>query len=127
MTPTLFLGRHIDSGKWAEWQLQSYIIQEARRAGYFIEGDQNQGKRSYGAAARAKACGMQAGTPDMRVLVPGGKTVWIELKLKKGRLSPAQRDWHYIAMLRGHKVHVIYADTPHMAFFEFQNIMAAHA
>lgn len=107
-----FMGRDISTGKWKEYEVQAYIVQEARRAGYTIEGDQNQAKRSFGVAARAKACGMQAGTPDLRVLLPGGKTIWIELKLKKGKLSAAQQDWHYIAMLKGHKTYVIYADTP---------------
>lgn len=108
----LFLGRDISSGKWKEWEIQAYIVMEARRAGYSIEGDQNQGKRGYGAAARAKACGMQAGTPDLRILLPKGVIVFIELKLKKGKLSAAQQDWHYIAMVKGHKAHIVYADTP---------------
>lgn len=101
---------------WQEWEIQAYIIQEARRAGYFIEGDQNQAKRSFAAAARAKACGMQSGTTDMRVLFDGPATVWIELKVlnkkRKGKLSGPQKNWHEAAKTMGHHVFTVYALHP---------------
>jgi hypothetical protein len=48
---------------WSELQIQSYIIQESRRAGYLVAGDQNAGKRNPGAAA---ASGILAGAPVSR-------------------------------------------------------------
>lgn len=117
------MGRDIGAGKWLEWQIQAYVVQEARRKGYTIEGDQNQGKRSYAVAARAKACGMQAGSPDLRVLLPEGKTVWIELKVPPNKMSVAQQDWHYIAMLKGHTAKVVFCCTPYEGWREVKRIL----
>lgn len=52
----------------------------------------NAGKRSFGAAGRAKQEGMSAGFPDANVLWPGG-IAFLEIKQKRGSLSPAQVDW----------------------------------
>lgn len=108
----MFLGRDPSKGKWDEWACQSYCVQELRRAGYFCEGDQNAAKRSYGAAARAKACGMLAGSPDLRIFDYGGVLHLIELKKLKGVVSDPQKEWHAEALKRGFKVHIIKADTP---------------
>ena len=40
--------------------------------------------------AQLKAMGLKAGVPDIYIAGPRGKTLWIELKTAKGRLSPAQ-------------------------------------
>lgn len=120
---TLFLGRDISQGKWLEWAMQAYLIQEARRIGLFIEGDQNAAKRSYGAANRAKACGMQSGSPDMRLLCANGKIIWIELKRKKEKLSDNQVKWHKRATELGHVVHTIYAENPKEAWEIFKEIV----
>lgn len=101
---------------WQEWEIQSYIVQQARRAGLFIEGDQNAAKRGFMAAARAKACGMMAGTPDLRVLKDNGKIVFIEVKKGKGKLSSAQKEWHSKAESLSHEVYTIYVDTPVMGW-----------
>lgn len=52
----------------------------------------NAGKRTFGAAARAKQEGMSAGFPDANVIWPGG-IAFLEIKQKRGSLSPAQIDW----------------------------------
>jgi len=52
----------------------------------------NAGKRSFGAAARAKREGMSAGFPDANIMWPGG-IAFVEIKQKRGSLSPAQIDW----------------------------------
>lgn len=45
--------------------------------------------------AKRKAEGVAAGFPDLGVLLPGGRTVFIEMKApKSGRLSDAQRMRH---------------------------------
>lgn len=119
----LFLKRDISTGDWQEWEIQAYIIQEARRAGYFIEGDQNAAKRSRGAGARAKACGMNAGSPDMRVLLFGGRTLWAELKKRKGIVSQKQKDWHKAVAGMGHEVRIIWADTPLQGWQEMKHIL----
>lgn len=123
----VFKKHDINSGSWYEWEIQAYIIQEARRIGLFIEGDQNAGKRSYAAAARAKACGMLAGTPDMRVLTHGGIVIFIELKKKNGELSPAQEEWQQKAKDTHHHVYTIYADTPGEAWSQFKSYVKDYA
>ncbi len=119
----IFLGRDPTQGKWLEWQIQAYIVQEARREGYFIEGDQNQAKRGYGAANRAKVCGMQAGTPDIRVLIFPKKIVFIELKKTNNGLSQDQIEWHDIAKWHGIKTYVVYADTPDEGWHQVKIIL----
>ncbi len=51
----------------------------------------NQGRRN---ASRAKVTGIKAGTPDMRLLFPGGVLRLIELKAKGGRRSDEQIAYH---------------------------------
>jgi hypothetical protein len=46
------------------------------------------------------------GTPDILVVAPGGRTLWIETKSKGGRLSPAQREMHDKLRAMGHDVRV---------------------
>ena len=53
----------------------------------------NGGYRRASEAARLKAMGVQAGLPDLGVLYHGSCT-WLELKTRKGRLSPAQAYCH---------------------------------
>lgn len=119
----LFLGRDITTGKWKEWEIQAYIVQEARKAGYFIEGDQNAAKRGPVAAARAKACGMNAGTPDLRVLKKNGEIIFFELKLFGGKVSRPQEDWHNKAMSLGFPVYMVWADTPKLAWDIVLNVL----
>ncbi len=119
----MFLGKDEAKGKWKEWEIQAYIIQEARREGYFIEGDQNQAKRSFGAAARAKVCGMQSGTPDIRILKSPNRMIFIELKVLKNSLSQPQIEWHDLAKWNGFEVHTIYSDTPLEAWQQVKEIL----
>ena len=46
-----------------------------------------------------KAAGVQKGWPDLTVALPGGRTVYVEVKAAKGRISDAQHEIH--ARLRG--------------------------
>lgn len=54
----------------------------------------NGGKRSKSEAARFKAAGVCPGIPDLFLPVARGgyHGLWIEMKAKDGRVSPAQRD-----------------------------------
>lgn len=49
----------------------------------------------------------EEGTPDVLVMLPGGKALWIELKTEKGKLRPAQEQWHGMARGLEHPVHVV--------------------
>lgn len=54
----------------------------------------NGGKRTKSEAARFKAAGVCPGIPDLFLPVARGgyHGLWIEMKAKEGRVSPAQRD-----------------------------------
>ena len=126
---TTFLGQnpYDKSIKWPEWKLQAYCVQELRRLGYMVAGDQNQAKRGYKAAAVAKATGMLAGEPDMRVYMPAGVVVFFELKTDKGRLSDAQKILHDKLRGLGHRVFTVWAQTPGEAFNEvYRLILGLH-
>ena len=60
----------------------------------------------------AKAAGRVPGEPDLRIYLPGGKLVLIELKAANGRLSPDQKDRHATLRALGFAVHVVKAQTP---------------
>lgn len=51
------------------------------------------GLRSAGEAKRLKAMGATAGLPDLGIIW-AGKIGWLELKARKGRLSPVQAYCH---------------------------------
>lgn len=68
----------------------------------------NQSNRHIANAARMKAEGVRAGSPDMCFLLPGGRVGWLEMKAPNGSLSPEQKLFrgraqnldHYWAMAR---------------------------
>ena len=120
---TLFLMRDPTKGEWKEHEIQAYCIQELRRGGYFCEGDQNAAKRSYGAAARAKACGMLAGSPDIRIYCKGGKLYLIELKKLNGIVSETQFEWHRNAYALGFSINIVRADVPQEALDQIRKII----
>lgn len=49
------------------------------------------------------------GVPDRLIMFPGKPAVFIELKDKSGRLSPAQISVHKNLRTKGHTVHVAYS------------------
>ena len=66
-------------------------------------------KRHPAEQARLKAMGMQPGQPDISLYLPGGRTVFIELKTEKGRVSDNQRERHELLKNLGFDVHVLRA------------------
>lgn len=54
----------------------------------------NGSNKSPAQAALFKALGQRAGAPDLLIFMEGGKTLFIELKSKKGSLSDKQKDFH---------------------------------
>lgn len=49
----------------------------------------------------------ETGTPDVLVMLPDSRCVWLELKAAKGRITDAQHAWHDAARKLGHAVHVV--------------------
>lgn len=67
----------------------------------------NGGHRHIRQAMRLKAEGVRRGSPDMFFLLPDGKTGWLELKTKRGSLSPDQREFRDKALALGHLWEVV--------------------
>lgn len=99
-----------------EWLLQAAMIAEFNKLeeqGWHISavGDMNAGRRSRAAQQIAKATGMKAGEPDVRLYAGAGKIHLIEIKTAEGRTSEAQDDRHDRLATLGHKVHVAFLGT----------------
>jgi hypothetical protein len=62
----------------------------------------NAGKRSPAMAARMKAEGLTAGIADLCIMLPDGRTGWLELKTRHGGLSKSQRDFADVCRALGH-------------------------
>ncbi len=58
------------------------------------------------AVGKAKGLGMVPGWPDLTILLPGGRAVFIEVKTDGGKLSDAQRDVHARLIAMGFPVSV---------------------
>jgi hypothetical protein len=63
-------------------------------------------------ARLAKATGVKRGEPDLRIYLPAGRLLMIELKGKDGRLSPDQKERIPVLQALGFAVQVIKAETP---------------
>jgi hypothetical protein len=90
-----------------EDRLQSTVVQHWRlrgARGSVLAAIPNGGARAYSTAARLKACGVLSGVPDL-MAVAQSRVSFIELKAKRGRLSPAQTE--IIARLREAGVEVL--------------------
>lgn len=82
-------------------------------ANFTYAGDMNATKRSAHEMQWAIATGMKSGEADMRVYLPGGKLIMIELKVKgKGSVSKAQRERHALLSDLGFDVRVWRYKTP---------------
>lgn len=64
----------------------------------------NGGSRDAREASNLKVQGVLAGVPDLCIVLPGGKIVWIEMKARAGRVSLSQTDLHNHFTHLGHLV-----------------------
>lgn len=102
-----------------EWQLQAAAVRSlkampeyAGKAGagsFTLAADMNGDYRSKRAAVIAKATGIAAGDPDLRIYGAGGRMLFIEYKNAVGRLSVDQKDRHAILRGLGYRIEVIKA------------------
>lgn len=103
-----------------EWRLQAEIVRQLRAmpehdALFSVVGDFNAARRSPQEAVKAKATGLTAGEPDIRVAMTSGRMGFIEVKGEKGRLSPAQVERHAVLRRLGFVVEVIKEGNPSVA------------
>jgi len=100
--------------KATEYQIQCAIVEWLRvRA---ISGKfrffhiPNGGSRHKAEAARLKKSGVMPGVPDLCVILQNGRTLWIEVKSSKGKLSADQNDlidWLNASQRKGHFAYVV--------------------
>ncbi|MEC9346087.1 MAG: VRR-NUC domain-containing protein [Pseudomonadota bacterium] len=67
--------------------------------------NESDGSKAY--SARLKAKGRRAGWPDFEVMGFGGVTLFVELKSRRGRHSPAQETVRDMLMARGHRIETV--------------------
>jgi len=90
-----------------EAQLQKAIVDTLRWRGCLVFAVPNGGKRAKIEAARMVGQGTLAGAPDLVVILPGGGTLWLEVKTAKGRVEPHQAELHDRMRRLGHDVRVV--------------------
>lgn len=77
--------------------------------------------RIYGSIVKSR--GFKAGVPDCLLFAGEGKTVSIELKYKKGRISPEQQTFHEKLKFLGHPVYIVKSEYPHDAINQVEKIL----
>jgi hypothetical protein len=88
--------------KHEEDAIQRLIVNVLRMRGKTVFAIPNGGRRDKREAARMKAAGVMAGVADLCVLLKHGRTLWMEVKTPKGKVSPAQRDFETLCERNGH-------------------------
>lgn len=81
--------------------LIDYLAIAARPEVYYFAVP-NQSNRHIHNAAKMKAEGVRAGTPDLCFMLPNGRVAWLEMKTMEGTLSSAQKAFRDIALRLGH-------------------------
>ena len=89
----------------SEHALQTAVCQYmdvALRPGLYYLAIPNGGLRDISTARKLKAEGVRAGVADLQILMEQGRVLWIELKIKGGSLSPAQKVFRDACLNLGH-------------------------
>lgn len=85
--------------KWFRYQYPHLVI-------YAVP---NGGSRNVREAQRLKSEGVLAGVADLTILLPEGKSLYIEMKVKGNRQTPNQKEFQQKAEALGHKYYVCYS------------------
>jgi hypothetical protein len=105
-----------------EWQIQAEAVRRVRQLGgygdelgrgvvFTLAGDFNSARRSPQQAVIAKATGIAAGEPDIRLYGRGGRLLLIEMKGPKTPISADQKKRHALLGKLGHPVAVVRGKT----------------
>lgn len=127
MTKPSILHRHLwgdDSLAWSEEQLQIAIAESLRKQGVVFAADMGGLRTTKRSAGRAKAAGLTKGEPDLRIYMDGGKLGMIELKAKRGTVSPEQKERHAVLRDLGFDVRVVKASCPTEAIQKVNEIIS---
>ena len=90
---------------YSEHQLQVSVCElmdKALRPPLAYHATPNGGHRHVAVARKLKAEGVKAGVADIQILLDGGRSAWLELKIKGGSLSPAQKVFRDTCRTLGH-------------------------
>lgn len=85
--------------KWFRYQYPHLVI-------YAVP---NGGSRNVREAQRLKSEGVLAGVADLTILLPQGKSLYIEMKVKGNRQTPNQKEFQQKAEALAHKYYVCYS------------------
>jgi hypothetical protein len=105
-----------------EWEIQAEAVRRLKRlpgygevAGpgvtFTLAGDFNAARRSRQESVKARATGIAAGEPDLRLYGRGGKLLLIEMKGPKTPVSADQRKRHALHRSLGFQVEVVRGKT----------------
>ena len=103
-----------------ESQLQQMCVRYFRYVypQYVIYATPNGGSRNPVEAKRLKAEGVLAGVADLTVLLPNGRIIYIEMKVKGNRQTDNQKDFQQKAEALGYKYYVCYSFDEFKAIIE---------
>lgn len=94
-----------------EARLQYDVIMWAQENKYFCFHCPNGEKREMRTANKLLAMGVKAGVPDLIFILPEGKTLWVELKLKSGTLSAVQKKFKSVLLKHNHHYLLVQASS----------------
>ncbi len=94
-----------------EARLQYEIVLWAQEQSYYCFHCPNGEKRDKITASKLMAMGVRAGVPDLIFVLPNGKTLWLELKLSGGKLSPVQEKFRSRLQSLSHHYLLVQADS----------------
>ncbi|MBC3540636.1 VRR-NUC domain-containing protein [Rufibacter sp. H-1] len=86
----------------------------------------NGAKRSAAEASRLIALGLLPGVNDLVILLPGAVSVYVELKIEKGKLSKSQINFHQKISELGFPNYIIQTDCPNQAILLLADILKNH-
>lgn len=84
---------HYTGERMKETKLEQYLVKEI--------------KKENGLCLKWMSPGAK-GVPDRIIIMPGGKTYFVEMKQVSGRIDPLQKYVHKQFTQRGHKVYVLW-------------------
>ena len=94
--------------KWFRIQYPNFVI-------YAVP---NGGSRNVREAQRLKAEGVLAGVADLVIMLPQGKSLYIEMKVKGNKQTDNQKDFQQKAEALGYKYYVCYSFDEFKAIIE---------